>query len=616
MEMETLESLTPAPGADSGKRGTITCIAYRDFQRDFGGDERAYYDGEKFLVSLQGLLNRDKPVLYVADKTGELWFPYFRHSEDGLLYGYARKEVHGAEEIIGAFIEEIRSFGLVVWDPLQPFTSNIASTVCGVEGYLPVMYSTDPASLYIKLTKTHGIAVRMDLRGRFTGRSGTKIWDTSVDSTGSTKCDAYLWALEKYLKTGKCSAEYIAYMRDAWPVNHDLSSPAYLGENIYETYLPDQDFLVMKKAFFVDLCPFPDDIPNDDPQQEPGLDHRTLCAILRQQYENAEGRFSQCVGFAPFLYKYTDRVGGKYDDVMAEFVVVEVMSAHNIAVQADCPGPSSIHNCSVYTLAKNDRIYSQAGKRPHTLPDFDPAKKYIALYLGDYDAASWTAVLGPDRWQDPARGKLPLAWAFNPNLYERIPQVFDWYHATATANDIFVAGDSGAGYVNPPLLEAGKRLHSDLPDGLEAWKAWCAAHYRKFDITMTPFILDGNTGDPSDAAMEAYAAFSPDGCGVWTFPGDYYGNRLFAGMSAVGMPNDYGLHPYGEVSAEAERLLNIVQTDLTDLPFYQIKTNITRPSFLMEALNIASARNPDIVLLDFYTFYGMVRRELEKREQA
>lgn len=613
--METLESLLEAQNADSGLRGKIYCILYREFQDSFGGDERACYDAEKFLVSLQGLLNREKPTLYILDETGETWFKYFRHNEEGLLYGCERADIRCLEELVDTFEAEIKGFGLVMWDPLQPFTSNLASTVCGVEGYLPVMASEEPDSLCRKLSRIAGVEIRLDLRGRFSGEKGRKIWGTALDSTGSPKCDGYLWALENYLKTGKCSNAYIAYMRDAWPVNHNMEAPAYLGENIYETYLPDQDFLVMQKAFFVDLCPFADDIPNDDPQQEPGLDYRTLCAILRQQYLNAGGRFTQCVGFAPFLYKYTDRVGGKYDDVMAEFAVVEVMSAYNIAVQADCPGPSSIHNCSVYTHAKNDTIFSQQDKRPASLPDFDPAKKYIALYLGDYDAASWTAVLGTDRWQDPARGKLPLAWAFNPNLYERIPQVFDWFHATATENDIFVAGDSGAGYVNPPLLEAGKRLHSDLPDGLEAWKDWCISCYRKFDLTMTPFILDGNTGHPSDAVMQSYAAFSPDGCGVWTFPGEYYGNRLFGDMPAVGMPNDYGLTPHSQVAVEAENLLRIVEMDGTDLPFYQIKTNITRPGFLMDVLAIAQSRNPHIVLLDFYTFYKMVKRELEKREQ-
>ncbi len=609
MDLNFLSTLREAEGADSGDRGTIHYVRFNAFSAALG-NEKNTYDGEKFMVSLQGLVNREKPTLFVGDGVSENWFTYFRYQPEGLLYGYKQNVIRDMDTLIEIFRSEITGFGLVVWDPLQPFTSNIASTVCGVEGYLPVMYSTDPASLYVKLTKTHGIAVKMDLRGRFTGKSGTKIWDTSVDSTGSAKCDAYLWALEKYLKTGKCSTEYIAYMRDAWPVNHDFDNPQYIWESIYETYLPDQDFFVMKKAFFVDLDPFPDDIPNDDPTQSRGTDYQTLCKIFEQQYQNNNGKFSQMTGFTPFVHKYTDAVGGRYDAVMSEFQIVEVASAHNISVQADCPGPSSVHNCSVFTYAKSDKTYSQEDKRPTSLPEFDPTKKYITIYFGDYDAASWMAHIGTDRWQDEKRGTIPLGWAFNPNLYERVPMIFDWVHATATANDIFVAGDSGAGYVNPSLFEGGKRKHSSLPDGLEAWKAFCTPFYKKFDLSMTPFIMVGNTGFPSDRVLQAYATFSPDGCGVWSYPGGYFGDKVVDGMTVTGMPNDYTLNPHDTVENNVNQLLTIVGKRYTSLPFYQIKTNITKPSHMAEVLEKAQQQNENIVVLDYYTFFGMLKRQL------
>ena len=47
---------------------------------------------------------------------------------------------------------------------------------------------------------------------------------------------------------------------------------------------------------------------------------------------------------------------------------------------------------------------------------------------------------------------MPIAWAFNPNLSDRVPYVFDHIYKTKTSNDWFIAGDSGAGYLNPTLL--------------------------------------------------------------------------------------------------------------------------------------------------------------------
>jgi hypothetical protein len=43
-------------------------------------------------------------------------------------------------------------------------------------------------------------------------------------------------------------------------------------------------------------------------------------------------------------------------------------------------------------------------------------------------------------------------WAFNPNLIQRHAVAFDYYYRTKSDLDFFIAGDSGAGYINPPNL--------------------------------------------------------------------------------------------------------------------------------------------------------------------
>lgn len=618
MEKTYWQEIAEAEGADSGMAGHIWLVDSAGYHAADTNEDRRY-DNEKFLVSLQGLLNRDGPRLYVRDKDDKdmsaSYWTYLRSRESGLLYGYAAEEITGRGQLLEIMAEELRRRGLVVWDPKVPATSNVASTVCGVDGCLPVMYSEEPDSLYQLLTRQYAVPVVCDLCGRFTG-SGT-VEGTQVPSTGSPKLDAYVWAMEHYLIPGKCSREYLAYMVDYFPISRFSTRRKWLDDSLYESYLPDQDFLVMKKAFFVDLDMFGDESAGDDPQQEAGADYRLLCRILKIQYDLNNGAFSQCVGFAPFVYKYckTSPVGGGYDMVMAEWVLVEVMSAYNIALQADCPGPSSIHNCSVYTHAVLPSDYSQAHKRPAALPEFDPHKKYITIYCGDYDAASWTAALGARFWQDGGRGEIPLAWGFNPNLMERIPHVFAHFIETATDRDVFVAGDSGAGYINANLLREGKRKHSELPEGLTAWAEWCRRWYAPLDITVSPFLLDGNNGYAGEQVLAAYAGFSPDGIGVWNWPGNFSGFALAGKTAVTGMPQDVCLSQTADAQTNAKRLEAIVKEE-RELPFYLIKSNLVPPHLSADSVRLAQELDPDIVPLDIYTFYAMICRQLQKPESA
>ncbi|NIR00989.1 MAG: hypothetical protein GTN78_12440, partial [Gemmatimonadales bacterium] len=75
--------------------------------------------------------------------------------------------------------------------------------------------------------------VNPDGSSMFAGR-GT-IPDSSTPSTGSAKCDAYLWAKEKYLDSGKCNPAKMGYYIDAYWLrkpdgyipNHTLSNHDY-----------------------------------------------------------------------------------------------------------------------------------------------------------------------------------------------------------------------------------------------------------------------------------------------------------------------------------------------------------------------------------------------------
>jgi hypothetical protein len=52
-------------------------------------------------------------------------------------------------------------------------------------------------------------------------------------------------------------------------------------------------------------------------------------------------------------------------------------------------------------------------------------------------------------WHDPARGTVPIGWTLAPLLLHAAPGMAAYYARTATANDEFIAGPTGMGYMYP-----------------------------------------------------------------------------------------------------------------------------------------------------------------------
>ncbi len=620
LKLNDLSALTELPDADSGKNGTLYLIDSENMQQRLP-NMSLFYDALKFTVSLQGLENRSGVSMYMKDAKSGLWLTLMRAYSDGLLYGKKIVTLRTIDAVIDKLGDRIKAHGIVLWDPEQPFLSNIATNVCGVEGYLPVMASDDEDSLHQKLIEKYGKSIiKLDLRGRFTGKAGTKIWDTSLSSVGSAKCDAYLWAMEKYVRTGRTSRDYIAYMTDYWPLS-SKGNGKFLDNSVYETYLPSQDYVVQNRIFTFDLSVFKNEPVNDDPGQKTGTDFATLTRLLQYQYDRNGGKFSRCIGFPPFPYKYKGNRPGVNDDVMLEWTSVEVMTAYNISLEADCPGPSSLYNASVFSKHKPQVKRTQAARRQKalsSLPKYEDNTYYLYIFMGDYDAASWTYYSALNIWKDPARGKLPLAWAFNPNLSDRLPLMWDYFYATATDNDYFIAGDSGAGYINPNLLLEGKRKHSTLPDGLAAWAEFCTKWYKQCDITVTGMILDGNNGYAGERVLGAYTAFSPDGIGVWNWPNKDSGLSAVGSTGVSGMGQNWHITGHATFNADkgADMLIDMIDSRRA-LRFYPVKCCLNTPTQVEKAVTLAQkkldaqGKGRRIKVVDPYTFFAMIAREMK-----
>ena len=119
------------------------------------------------------------------------------------------------------------------YDPAVPATSNVASTIAGVENLLPIRYDTDPDSLYTQLVSSGKLpAVRWLLH-----EDGTSLFTAETDSE-SAKANAYLWAKYNYLDMGRCNPRRLAYYLDSYwlqvptlssPQNHTLTNHDYFN---------------------------------------------------------------------------------------------------------------------------------------------------------------------------------------------------------------------------------------------------------------------------------------------------------------------------------------------------------------------------------------------------
>lgn len=470
-----------------------------------GGSEQ---DAVRLFTSLQGLLNRnfaETDILFhqTLDSNDTFWLKYMM--EDGNYFSdYEILNIEDDALLWKLFLPYIKQYGLIAWDPTVPATSNVAATVCGVEGYLPVMYNTASDSLYSKLLDL-GVEEKMSLVGKFTG-SGI-IPDTDIPSSGSAKCDAYLWALTLYMD--KCSNEIMGYVLDgAGTIPGTTTYEGAEATTAFYNQIYNFDYFVMNKAFCFDLTSNAEEAPFDDPTQPVGTDYNTLCKILQTSYDRNPDNFTQVVGFPPWWMKYTEFLDrGNIGAVALEWQFAQLASTYNCAMEADCAHPCCMTNASFYCYYPLEESYEN--NYPTELPTYDSNTRYFTVYIGDYDASAWLKSVIPDYWKDSAHGTYAMGWGFNPNLSNRIPMVFDYVYKNKAELDYFIAGDSGAGYVNPTALIQKKGIR-DLPTATQTWINYNKPYLERFNMNVTGFILNGALSFNTDV-YDMYSKITPAG---------------------------------------------------------------------------------------------------------
>ncbi len=569
------------------------------------------------LFALQGLANRSEPRFYVFYCGGfgvdadQFWFDWFK-GEDGWLRNAEVKQVDTLEDAIRLFRSSFR--GLVVYDPRVPATSNLASTAAGCEDLLPVRYNPQPGSVYDQLTRDLQLPVKLWLvetngASIFTGKGN--IPGMARASTGSAKSDAYLWAIERWLKTGKAAAGTAAYYIDSWWLNH----PTQAGPDLHT--LSNHDYFIARRAFFFDLSPWADECPNDDPDQPIGTDRKTFLEVMAALYARTGGGVIQVGGFTPWPHKYTAHSAppNKHDGVQTEWEFGRLISQFNGYMEADAAGLSALANASFFKHYPLAKLYKQPERpgpgewRARGLLDESgkPAKKlFVGHYVGDYDAPSWVYKAVPAFFRNSALGKVPLGWAFDPNLADRVPQALVYARRHATTNDWFISGDSGAGYLNARALTV--RPESGLPPGLKAWTKHCREHYNRWDLTITGFLLDGAAGASTDLEFEAYRSFSPDGIGTHFERGP---------AVKMGIPTCPERDLPDNVEEAARVVMSAARAQSGKAGFIWARSILKSPQWYADLSAAIERKDPErkVVVVDPYTFFGLVGLEFQGGNQ-
>ena len=570
---------------------------------------RRAWDALQAASALQGIVNRRSPRLYVLLVGDDARLDRFWLDRLSATWakGWARPRLDSLDAAVARFRTSVR--GAVVWDERVPATANVASTIAGVEDLVPVRYDAAPDSLYFRLTqdpKGPRLPVRRRLLAAdggpmFTGRG--KIPGSALASSGSAKCDAYLWAAERYLRKGLCEPGLLGYYPDAYWLGKPQGIP------LDRTLLENHDYVVSKRGFVFDLGPWDDEAPDDDPNQPPGTDGRTLRAILRRAYALRGGGITHVAGFTPWDQKYTRFTGRKHGEVETEWRYAEALSSFNAFMDADAAGLHAMANASVYAHEPLRRRYPQRNlpteatlrARGYLRADGTVAPRaYATVYVGDYDSAAWLYATLPDHWNDPARGTIPLGWAFNPTLEARFPTGLVYARETATPMDFFVAGDSGAGYLNPGGLVA-PRKWSGLPSGVAAWEAFSRPLLRRWDLGITGFVIDGFSPKMDDAVRGAYARLTPQGVVEQQTPT----RPLESGTPFLQMVSDL---PGDDV----ERAAGIVvdRAPRGGLSFSVFRTILWSPTSHRRLFERVRARRADVEFVDPYTLMLLAKRSL------
>ena len=145
----------------------------------------------------------------------------------------------------------------------------------------------------------------------------------------------------------------------------------------------------------------------------------------------------------------------------------------------------------------------------------DPGKYYVCFMTSEGDTMKGPLPFFFGSWFEEERGRTPINWGINPLMATQFPAMLEYFYETATPNDYFFVGCSGAGYCYPdhmPNLEqfAGHTARACTLAGTPCIDMWGA---RRSRVISTYAGITGSLGITINASP-ARVSFLEDGTPV------------------------------------------------------------------------------------------------------
>ena len=298
-------------------------------------------------------------------------------------------------------------------------TRYVALTLCGLESLLPVTPALRAAHPLLK-----ALPVVHDLRGRF-----------------KTNGAAYDFAFEHLMPRVNRSV--------GWSAGRSHVDDA--GFNVWQGSPPEMpllglDIAIARSGFMFNLSPNSTGCSDKAVQchgspQEAALFDKVMAGLNGTAFLGAGGD-TAAEHPLPSIYGWTEAESAYTIRVSQGGGVVLCSGAPNLSFWAYLPVAASAMR---HAFGRKARAAAAAAGPPPPLQK----KTYITFQTNEGDTPKIVAGFFGGSWLNPKRGSVPIAWGVNLVLAREFPGLMEYFAATATANDTFFGGTSGAGYDYP-----------------------------------------------------------------------------------------------------------------------------------------------------------------------